>query len=57
MHNRVITTHRGRLWQKDSQHYAQYEGEGHVFMDYVCCDTCTYFWSTHYIEKYDKIGA
>lgn len=51
MHDRVITTHRGRLWQKDPHHYAQYEGEGHVFMDYVCCDTCTYFWASHTMEK------
>lgn len=49
MHTRVMITHRGRLWEKDPAYYAQYEGEGHIFMDYVCCPDkgCTYFWSTH----------
>lgn len=50
--DRIITTHRGRLWQKDPSHYADYEYEGHVFMDYVCCPDkgCTYFWLTHTAE-------
>lgn len=47
--NRVVITHRGRLWEKDPIHYAQYETEGKNFMNYVCCPDkgCTYFWSTH----------
>lgn len=45
---RVMITHRGRLWEKDPAHYAHYEGEGHIFMDYVCCPgKCTYYWPTH----------
>ena len=51
MFDRVITTHRGRLWEKDPAYYAQYEGEGHTFMEYVCCpEKCTYFWATHQME-------
>lgn len=50
--DRVIITHRGRLWQKDPMHYASYEEEGNTFMDYVCCPDkgCTYFWATHNYE-------
>lgn len=46
---RIIITHRGRLWQKDPSHYAQYKDEGQYFMEYVCCPDkgCTYFWVTH----------
>lgn len=46
--NRVMITHRGRLWEKDPVHYADYEPEGRIFMQYVCCeDKCTYYWPTH----------
>ena len=46
--NRVMITHRGRLWEKDSAHYSDYEAEGQKFMNYVCCpDKCTYYWATH----------
>jgi hypothetical protein len=45
---RVVITHRGRLWEKDPIHYADYAPEGAVFMNYVCCpDKCTYYWATH----------
>lgn len=48
MYGRIITTHRGRLWEKDREYYAQYQTEGNVFMEFVCCpDKCTYFWATH----------
>jgi hypothetical protein len=46
--NKVVTTHKGRLWEKDPIHYAQYEKEGKTFMNYVCCPgKCTYYWPTH----------
>ena len=48
MFERVIITHRGRLWEKNREEYPQYETEGDMYMDYVCCpDRCTYFWATH----------
>ena len=47
-YNKVITTHRGRLFQKAPELYPQYEAESKYFMDLVCCpDKCTYFWVTH----------
>lgn len=51
--DRVIITHRGRLWEKNPEFYADYFDEGQVFMDYVCCqgNGCTYFWYTHTYEK------
>lgn len=50
--NRVIRTHRGRLWEKDSMHYAHYGIEGATFMSEVCCPgKCTYFWVTHEESK------
>ena len=46
--NKVIITHRGRLWEKDPIHYEDYQPEGKYFMDYVCCpEKCTYYWATH----------
>lgn len=46
--NKVIITHRGRLWEKDPIHYEEYQPEGQYFMDYVCCPgKCTYYWATH----------
>lgn len=47
--NRLMITHRGRLWEKDPVKYQQYESEGKVFMEHVCCpeSTCTYYWPTH----------
>lgn len=56
--NRVMITHRGRLWEKDPIHYAQYEDEGHVFMNYVCCPDkgCTYYWVTHKTPVWHTFG-
>ena len=47
--DRIIITHRGRLWEKDPVHYSQYYDEGQMYMEYVCCPDkgCTYFWVTH----------
>ena len=46
--NKVIKTHRGRLWEKDPVHYVDYGPEGLSFMDSVCCPgKCTYYWVTH----------
>ena len=47
MYTNVIMTHRGRLWEKDRIHYSEFEPEGLSFRDYLCCDTCNYFWVTH----------
>lgn len=43
----VITTHRGRLYEKAPDLYPQYRLEYEVYKDYVCCDKCTYHWPTH----------
>ncbi len=55
--NRVIITHRGRLWEKDPVHYSQYELEGRSYMQYVCCPDkgCTYFWVTHEFAKQESM--
>lgn len=47
--NKIVITHRGRLWEKNSEYYHEYEPEGKVFMNYVCCpeNGCTYYWATH----------
>lgn len=43
----VLTTHRGRLYEKAPELYPQYRAEYEVYKDYVCCDRCTYHWPTH----------
>jgi hypothetical protein len=48
--NSVVTTHRGRLYEKAPELYPQYRLEYEEYKDYVCCDKCTYHWPTHRIE-------
>jgi hypothetical protein len=62
--NRVMITHRGRLWEKAPEHYSQYQTEGKTFMNYVCCpeNGCTYYWVTHktpvwHIFQRELLGA
>lgn len=43
----VVTTHRGRLYEKAPELYPQYRIEYEVYKDYVCCEKCTYHWPTH----------
>ena len=46
--SRLVTTHRGRLYQKAPELYPQYESESKDFMELVCCPgKCTYYWVTH----------
>jgi len=44
---RIIYTHRGRLYEKDPEHYAQWADMAVDFRDFVCCDNCDYYWPTH----------
>lgn len=44
---KVITTHRGRLYEKAPELYPDYRIEYEFYKDYVCCDRCTYYWPTH----------
>ena len=45
--HRLITTHRGRLYEKAPELYPQYEHESTIYREYVCCDRCNYYWPTH----------
>jgi hypothetical protein len=45
--NSVVTTHRGRLYEKAPDLYPQYRIEYEVYKEYVCCERCTYHWPTH----------
>ena len=45
--NKVMATHRGRLWEKDKWHYHMYASEGDTYKSSVCCDRCNYYWPTH----------
>jgi hypothetical protein len=45
-YNKVVYTHRGRLYEKDPVHYAGWVR----YSDYkknVCCERCNYYWPTH----------
>jgi hypothetical protein len=47
---RVLTTHRGRLYEKAPDLYPQYRAEYETYQEYVCCPgKCTYYWpvTTH----------
>lgn len=43
----VVITHRGRLFEKAPHLYPQYESENKIYRDYVCCERCNYYWTTH----------
>ena len=43
--HRLITTHRGRLYEKAPELYPQYIAEYHIYRNHVCCPgKCTYYW-------------
>ena len=48
--DKVVITHRGRLHAKAPDLYPQYEIEYNIHRDYVCCDRCNYYWSTHKVK-------
>lgn len=44
----VLTTHRGRLYEKAPELYPQYRIEYEMYLRYVCCPgKCTYYWPSH----------
>jgi hypothetical protein len=48
----VLTTHRGRLYEKAPDLYPQYRSEYEIYQEYVCCPgKCTYYWPTHKESK------
>jgi hypothetical protein len=49
LRNRVIMTHRARLFVKDPVHYAKYEQWVEPAKELVCCvGKCNYFWPSHH---------
>ncbi len=44
---RVHVTHRGRLYEKNPEHYAQFAVDAQIFRKYTCHERCDYFWPTH----------
>jgi hypothetical protein len=44
---RVITTHRARLYEKDSVFYKHYKKYVKPASKLICCAKCRYFWPTH----------
>lgn len=45
--DKVVITHRGRLYAKAPELYPQYETEYNIHRDYVCCENCQYYWVAH----------
>ena len=46
--NKVHYTHKGRLYEKDPEHYWFYqEFADYRELGYTCCESCSYFWPTH----------
>lgn len=48
-YKRIMYTHRGRLYEKDSAYYAQWSNFSD-FRQYTCCERCSYYWPTHIWE-------
>lgn len=49
-YDRIVYTHRGRLYEKDAAYYAQWAHYSD-FKKYVCCERCNYYWPSHIWEK------
>lgn len=47
----IVTTHRGRLYEKDPDHYQDYWLAFKTYRDYVCCNRCNYYWPTHRLDN------
>lgn len=52
--DRIIITHRARLFIKKPEHYANYEQWVEPAKELVCCSHCNYYWPTHISMK--KVG-
>jgi len=45
-------THKGRLFEKDPEHYYFYSDfADYKEMGYTCCESCNYYWPTHVETK------
>jgi hypothetical protein len=44
---KIEITHRGNLYNKDSEYYFEFERESKKIRKNVCCDSCNYYWFTH----------
>lgn len=47
----IMVTHRGNLYKKDPIYYHEFEQDFKEYRDYICCESCNYFWVTHTYEK------
>ena len=56
--DRVMITHRGRLFEKDPTYYPQFEHYSKIYKKFVCCDNgkCTYFWPSHTVDYQAQIA-
>jgi hypothetical protein len=49
--DRITVTHQANLFRKDSVAYAAFEDAVGDANNQPCCDTCSYFWVTHFLKK------
>ena len=49
--NRIIATHRARLYIKDPIYYVEFAKYVDNKYNKPCCDGCLYFWPTHPLKK------
>lgn len=52
--DKVVITHRARLYEKDPVHYAQYAQWVEPAKDLICCSHCNYFWPSHWEKNGNK---
>lgn len=48
---RILFTHRARLYEKDHELYKHYKKFWKKAQKMKCCERCNYFWPTHYLER------
>ena len=53
---RVIATHRARLYEKDNFFYEKYQMTLLGRASKICCPHCNYFWPTHYFTNLEKLN-
>lgn len=47
---RIVTTHRAKLYIKDPIFYAKYKKYVLPAQSMLCCSRCNYFWPSHWID-------
>ena len=55
LQERIVVTHRARLYVKKPEHYPQYEQWVGKAETMRCCSHCNYFWYPHHVKNLNNL--